>query len=71
VTIHFVGMEWSSEDDSGPEVRVLFRGSGTGGNLRELRHTYWAPVTDGYLFYMPIEKTVALLTAMKEYFDGD
>ncbi len=71
VWIDFAGFEWVGEDDLGPEVRVLFRGGGTGGSLRELRHTYWNPVNDGYVFYLPIDKTIALLGALREFFDAD
>jgi hypothetical protein len=67
--VHYAGFEWYSEDDDGPEVQPLFVGNGTGGNLREMRHTYWAPGRDGYTFYLPLSKTIALLEALKQYFN--
>lgn len=68
--VNFAGFEWSSEDeDSRVIVQALFVGTGTGENLREMRHINWAPARDGYIFYMPLAKTVALLEALKTYFD--
>lgn len=67
--VHYAGLVWTSEDDDGVEVEVLFTGNGTGGSLREMRHTNWGPDDSGYVFYLPLAKTIALLEALKQYFD--
>jgi hypothetical protein len=69
IHIDFVGLESAGEDDSGIILSLLFNGNGIGGNLREMRHTYWGPDGDGYTFYLPLAGTIALLEALKVYFD--
>lgn len=69
--VDFAGLEWQGEDDLGAEARILFQGNGTGGGLREMRHTNFGPDRDGYVFYLPINKTIALLGALREFFDAD
>jgi hypothetical protein len=54
-------------------VTCVFRGTGTGGVLREMRHTYFAPDEEpdarGYVFYLDINATILALTHLKKYFD--
>lgn len=69
IIISFAAFEWSTEGDDGVEMHLLFTGEGTGGNLREMRHVWWGRDGDGYLFYMPIDKTIAVLTELKKHFD--
>ncbi len=69
VSVAFAAFEWVAEDDDGGYASLMFRGDGTGGNLRELRHTYWGPERDGYVFYMHLAKTIAALGVLKTYFD--
>lgn len=67
----FAAFEWASEDDDGVYATLLFHGEGTGPNLKELRHTHWGRDGNGYLFYMPISKTIAALEVLKKYFEDD
>lgn len=71
VIVDFAAFEWCSEEDDDVCVHLLFYGHGTGSGLREMRHTYWGRDGDGYLFYMPINKTIAALEVMKKYFNPD
>lgn len=59
--------------DAQTYLGCIFRGWGTGGSLREMRHTYFNPddADDmrGYCFYLPIDAVIAALTHLKKYFD--
>lgn len=68
ICIDFAVLTWCGEGDGIIYVEPLLVGNGTGGNLREIRHTWWGPWTQGYLFYMPLQKTLAALEALKTYF---
>lgn len=73
VTVHFAFFEWVTEDDGEDPavvyVKPVFVGEGTGGSLREMRHIWWGPDDSGYLFYMPLKKTMAALWALQAHFD--
>lgn len=68
--VSFAAFDWNTEYGGDVLVDLMFKGEGTGGNLREMRHTYWGPEGDGYVFYLPLNKTIAVLEALKQYFDA-
>ncbi len=56
-------------------VKCVWRGSGTGGALREMRHTYFNPDDldkdyVGYCFYFPLKGSIAAMQHLTKYFDG-
>jgi hypothetical protein len=63
----------SDGDGANTYVTCVFRGSGTGDPLREMRHTWFAPDEDddtrGYVFYLPLDATIKALQHLKKYFD--
>lgn len=69
--VKFATLEFHSSeiDESNLKASVIFHGEGSGGNLRECRHTYWGECSDGYLFY-PNGKAIALaFKELSNYFD--
>lgn len=73
VSVSFAAFAWHTEDDNCVFGTLLFRGEGTGSALREMRHITWGQDDKhpGYLFYMPLNKTIAALELLKKYFDPD
>jgi len=67
--VSFGMFEWHNAGDGGVFIRLVFKGEGLSGNLREMRHTWWVPDEDGYVFYLPIDGVIAAMTALKAYFD--
>lgn len=59
----------NSWDDEETYVTSLFKCEGTGGVLRECRHTYFP--NDGYVFYMNHQDMINALNYCKEFFDMD
>lgn len=59
----------SDGDDKNIEVAIVFRGEGTGGVLRECRHTYWGPDGKGYIFYPNGRVIAAAFKELSKYFD--
>ena len=69
VTIEFALLESVSQYDDEIDLGLIFHGSGTGGNLRECRHTYWNYQEDGYLFYMPLVLIEEAMAELSKHFD--
>ena len=65
--IEFAFFVWVAESDDGIEVDCIFRGSGTGGILRELRHMRWGE--EGYIYYLPMAKTIKAIEALGRFFE--
>lgn len=70
--IEFAVLEWHTEymhlgEVLAVEYSMLFHGQGTGGCLRELRHTYWGE--DGYLFYINRGLVEAAFKALEQWFN--
>ena len=62
---------WRLEPD---EFGILARGSGFAGNLREARHTYFAPSEEGehgYVFYIKPRLLAWAFDCLREWFDFD
>lgn len=70
-SLSFALFRFSCSDADGKNIRVttIFRGDGPTSSLRELRHIWWGPDGDGYVFYLPLKTTIAALTYLMEYFD--
>lgn len=56
-------------------VQMIFYGYGMGdfenpsNGLRELRHTYFAPARNGYIFYLSMETMRLAFDELSKYFD--
>jgi len=60
---------YSDADNKNVMLQPVFHGEGTGGALRECRHTWWGD--NGYIFY-PNKNTIELaLKELSKYFDFD
>lgn len=60
--------EESVDENHVVTVQLVFCGYGTGGDLREMRHTFWGHDREGYVFYMPIQGVINALEQLKKYF---
>lgn len=71
LAIAFAIFQYAHEDDQG-NVRhtLMMSGWGTGGALRECRHTYWGDPDNGYLFYPDFGVITAALEALRKWFDA-
>jgi len=71
--LDFALFQFSMSDGDGTNERVslIFHGSGTTGSLREARHIYWGPNSEGYTFYLPGKTVIKALTYLQKYFDFD
>lgn len=65
VTVKYFVFEIACSDDNGEYGILIYYGSGTGGNLREMRHTYFNP----YLFYIPVTTIESSFKKLRNYFD--
>lgn len=67
--ISFGLFEFSRSDDKKYDdlYQCIFYGNGTGGSLKELRHTWFT--SDGYVFYMNMEAMIAAMKELQKYFD--
>lgn len=71
VGMSFAVLEWHTEDDDSAYGNVIWCGWGISGPLRELRHSWFGPARDGYMFYAPLKLLAAASTALLKYFDGN
>ncbi len=60
VNYALLGFVQSDMDGNDTLVHRVFEGVGTGGSLREMRHTYFGPDLQGYVFYLPIDAVIAI-----------
>lgn len=63
----FVIAEEASEYEGKFYVDVFWSGEGTGGSLRELRHSWFGE--DGYIFYLNLDHLIAAAQFLKQHFD--
>lgn len=54
-------------DDNSYEV--LACGDGVSGAMREVRHTYWGPVNDGYIYNPSRDDMIWILDRLSTWFD--
>lgn len=54
-------------DDNSYEV--LACGNGVSGVLREIRHTYWGPTNDGYIFEPSRKEMIWMMDTLSTWFD--
>ncbi len=68
--VEFAVMEFFCEDDDDKYLQTVWAGDGTGGSLRELRHSWFGEYQGGYVFYLRLDTMIAACQALQEYFDS-
>jgi hypothetical protein len=73
VWLNFAFFEFyqSDADDKNMIVRCFWRGGGTTGSLRELRHSYIGEDGKGYVFYFNKQRFLRAIEWLSQHFDMD
>ncbi len=68
--VEFAVLEFYVQDDDDTYLQCVWAGEGTGGALRELRHSWFGENQGGYVFYLRLDTMIAACQALQEYFDS-
>lgn len=73
VGLHVALFDWTQGEGADSRHRIVFRGEGISGGLRELRHTWWGGYKGnderGYIYYPSLDLIEWAMRELRRWFD--
>ena len=68
-TIDYAIMTSNGRDSENEHLECMWAGSGLGGNMQELRHSYFGNQQKGYIYYINLASMEAACAFLRRYFE--